>query len=199
MGGLHSVASSLIASADEEVAENRPDPAEAVREARRRSLLAHVDSLTPQHLAAAFLNDYQRIEVLAFQEAVGYWANSYIPGDPAMRLLRARLEAWDRGAFRPVRAAGRAGAAGPAALRCARGRRPGRLSPRRCARHRGPDAPAPPGRDQRRRAPGRPPPGHEHRPAGRSAQRRRRRGGAPHPRPDRRPGARPPSRKTASR
>jgi len=33
---------------------------------------------------------------VAFQPASGYWKNTYIPGDPAIRLLRSRLAAWDR-------------------------------------------------------------------------------------------------------
>ncbi|MDX1401146.1 MAG: hypothetical protein R3245_04420 [Kiloniellales bacterium] len=45
--------------------------------------------------AEAFLQDYQRLEGLTFQEPVGYWANSYIPGDPAIRLLETRLKAWE--------------------------------------------------------------------------------------------------------
>ena len=45
------------------------------------------------------LTGYENLDGLSFQEPKGYWANSYIPGDPAMRLLQARLGAWDRGAL----------------------------------------------------------------------------------------------------
>jgi len=33
---------------------------------------------------------------IVFQPAEGYWANTYIPGDPEIRLLNARLAQWDR-------------------------------------------------------------------------------------------------------
>ncbi len=46
--------------------------------------------------ARAFLAAYDSREGLVFQDPSGYWANTYIPGDPAMRLLQARLQAWDR-------------------------------------------------------------------------------------------------------
>jgi len=99
VGGLRGDRTSADESADEEVAANRPDPAELVRETVRQRLLVPADPQRAESLATTFLNDYRRIDGLTFQEAGGYWANSYIPGDPAMRLLRARLEAWDRGAF----------------------------------------------------------------------------------------------------
>ena len=43
-----------------------------------------------------FLDYYQQTQKLHFQQAAGYWANSYIPGDPEIRLLSARLAQWDR-------------------------------------------------------------------------------------------------------
>jgi TonB family protein len=46
--------------------------------------------------ARAFLAERERTEGLAFQTAHGYWANTYLPGDPALRTLRARLDGWDR-------------------------------------------------------------------------------------------------------
>ena len=49
--------------------------------------------------AEAFLESYERQELLTFQDPAGYWANTYIPGDPAIRLLEARLKGWDRSAF----------------------------------------------------------------------------------------------------
>ena len=33
---------------------------------------------------------------MLFQPAQGYWANTHIPGDPNIRLLKARLAGWDR-------------------------------------------------------------------------------------------------------
>jgi Ca-activated chloride channel family protein len=52
--------------------------------------------------AQAFLERIETLDDLAFQPARGYWANSYIPGDPEMRLLEARLRAWDRHALGAV-------------------------------------------------------------------------------------------------
>jgi len=43
-----------------------------------------------------FLGHYQQTEDLYIQPATGYWANTYIPGDPEIRLLSARLAQWDR-------------------------------------------------------------------------------------------------------
>jgi hypothetical protein len=43
-----------------------------------------------------FLGHYQQTDKLYYQPATGYWANSYIPGDPEIRLLSARLARWDR-------------------------------------------------------------------------------------------------------
>ncbi len=46
--------------------------------------------------ARRFLNGRTNVNGLSFREASGYWANTYIPGDPYMRLLGTRLRAWDR-------------------------------------------------------------------------------------------------------
>lgn len=43
-----------------------------------------------------FLAHYQQTTGLQFQPPSGYWANTYIPGDPQIRLLSARLAQWDR-------------------------------------------------------------------------------------------------------
>jgi hypothetical protein len=43
-----------------------------------------------------FFGYYQSPEQMHFQPAEGYWANTHVPGDPAIRLLRTRLAAWDR-------------------------------------------------------------------------------------------------------
>ncbi len=61
------------------------------------------DPETARARARAFLDGYDRIEGLAFQSATGYWANSYIPGDSAMRLLASRLRGWDRASLGPER------------------------------------------------------------------------------------------------
>jgi len=45
--------------------------------------------------ARRFLAERASLEGLSFQEAAGYWANTYVPGDPALRLLQARLAGAD--------------------------------------------------------------------------------------------------------
>jgi hypothetical protein len=50
----------------------------------------------PRQVAKRFLAEQERLTGLAFQSATGYWANTYVPGDPAIRLLEARLQRWDR-------------------------------------------------------------------------------------------------------
>jgi len=47
----------------------------------------------PLTRAMAFINERNTIEGVAFSEATGYWSNRYLPGDPLMRLLHARLGA----------------------------------------------------------------------------------------------------------
>jgi hypothetical protein len=66
---------------------------------RRRNLSSSEDPDRARLLAKRFLESAASLESLAFQEPRGYWANTYIPGDPAMRLLQARLAAWDRQAL----------------------------------------------------------------------------------------------------
>ncbi|MGI9324833.1 MAG: hypothetical protein ACR2PZ_06405 [Pseudomonadales bacterium] len=64
-------------------------------EADRRGGLAEqqtkLNELSPR--AEGFLAGYQNVEGLEFLEPVGYWANSYLPGDPVMRRLEAQLRA----------------------------------------------------------------------------------------------------------
>ena len=47
--------------------------------------------------ARRFKAKYQLTTDLSFQPADGYWANTYIPGDPQQRLLRAQLQQWKQG------------------------------------------------------------------------------------------------------
>jgi TonB family protein len=42
------------------------------------------------------LEERSQTEGLTFQPARGYWANTYLPGDTTLRVLRARLLGWDR-------------------------------------------------------------------------------------------------------
>jgi len=50
----------------------------------------------PRQVARRFLSEQERLTGLSFQPDSGYWANTYVPGDPAIRLLEARLQRWDR-------------------------------------------------------------------------------------------------------
>jgi hypothetical protein len=61
---------------------------------------AKADTPTPS-AAERFANERRRIENLRFQNASGYWENTYVPGDPVMRWLEARLAKSDR---RPLQA-----------------------------------------------------------------------------------------------
>jgi hypothetical protein len=78
------------------------EPARAddkTKENKRRALTAPAESQLAPTLADAFLERYRTLDGLSFQDPTGYWSNSYIPGDPAMRLLEARLRDWDRSVF----------------------------------------------------------------------------------------------------
>jgi hypothetical protein len=66
---------------------------------RARDLSALSDRDGGRRLATSFLDRYASLEGLTFKDPTGYWSNTYIPGDPAMRLLQTRLRAWDRGRF----------------------------------------------------------------------------------------------------
>ncbi|MCG8462143.1 MAG: hypothetical protein MI919_38155 [Holophagales bacterium] len=48
-------------------------------------------SSDPEAFARAFLDRFRAVEGLELLEAVGYWANTYLPGDPALRRLQRRL------------------------------------------------------------------------------------------------------------
>ena len=49
----------------------------------------------PYDVVGAFLDQRNEVEGLVFKDARGYWANTYLPGDPAMRFLYARLRSYD--------------------------------------------------------------------------------------------------------
>jgi hypothetical protein len=53
-------------------------------------------SAGPRQVAKRFLSERESLTGLGFQSGTGYWANTYVPGDPAIRLLEARLRHWDR-------------------------------------------------------------------------------------------------------
>ncbi len=46
-----------------------------------------------------FERERRNLEGLTFQSPSGYWANTYVPGDPVMRWLESRLEKRDRSAL----------------------------------------------------------------------------------------------------
>lgn len=48
---------------------------------------------SPADAARTFLESRDRVEGIAFQPATGYWSNTYVPGDPVIRLAMTRLEA----------------------------------------------------------------------------------------------------------
>jgi len=47
----------------------------------------------------AFLDDRNQTDDLQFKQAAGYWLNTYVPGEPAMRLLESRLLSRGTNAF----------------------------------------------------------------------------------------------------
>lgn len=54
----------------------------------------------PVEVARRFLAEQEKLTGLDFHSASGYWANTYVPGDAAIRLLEARLQRWNRSAIR---------------------------------------------------------------------------------------------------
>ncbi len=48
--------------------------------------------------AQNFLHQLDSLDDVHYQPATGYWANTYIPGDPAMRLLQAQVNQWNHNA-----------------------------------------------------------------------------------------------------
>ena len=53
----------------------------------------------PREAAQAFLAERASLDGLTFKDAKGYWANTYLPGDPATRFLKARLRQFDSAAL----------------------------------------------------------------------------------------------------
>jgi hypothetical protein len=54
------------------------------------------DSPALSHPVRAFHARYSTLENLTFRDPHGYWANTYVPGDPSLRLLRNQLARFDR-------------------------------------------------------------------------------------------------------
>ena len=55
----------------------------------------------PSNPAEALLARYSTLDRLSFLDPNGYFANTYVPGDPELRALQARLHAYDRRALLP--------------------------------------------------------------------------------------------------
>ncbi|MDD9937477.1 MAG: hypothetical protein OXT09_27950 [Myxococcales bacterium] len=56
-----------------------------------RASAAQGDAGAPEASAEALLARHTALEGLKFREARGYWQNTYVPGDPVLRTLRARV------------------------------------------------------------------------------------------------------------
>ncbi|MFH1076377.1 MAG: hypothetical protein V1753_05995, partial [Pseudomonadota bacterium] len=54
------------------------------------------DSKIVKGILDQFLFERSSLEGLTFKDPSGYWANTYLPGDPIVRILGARLKDWDR-------------------------------------------------------------------------------------------------------
>ena len=79
------------------------DQLEGRLHAARRSVPTDAASEPPTLSSAQrFLRERRALEPLTFQPTSGYWANTYVPGDPVMRWLEARLEERDRDALQVV-------------------------------------------------------------------------------------------------
>jgi hypothetical protein len=62
----------------------------------RISQAGEAPALSPAQL---FERQRRSLENLSFETPAGYWANTYVPGDPVMRWLESRLEEGDRSAL----------------------------------------------------------------------------------------------------
>ena len=83
-------------AARSQAASNRTNSPQAEIAAAELRGIAAVTGAFNQSSHFDFLAHYQQTDKLHFQAATGYWANAYIPGDPEIRLLRARLAQQDR-------------------------------------------------------------------------------------------------------
>ena len=69
------------------------EPADQQRDDDGRYALGNLNARLAQQggFAERFLARYENLDGLNYQPPTGYWANSYLPGDPAMRRLEAQL------------------------------------------------------------------------------------------------------------
>lgn len=95
------LAQDALALADKETPAFYPQEEKAeVRRARGAKSAPAAEVMSSD--ARRFLAGIESLEGLSFQPAVGYWANTYIPGDPGLRRLEAQLRGWDRSPLRAV-------------------------------------------------------------------------------------------------
>ena len=83
------------AAQDKAAAGLTPGYAQFGDDARGDRLAALSKDGAARGVAQQFLERIFSLEGLTDQDPIGYWSNSYIPGDPAMRLLRAQLRQWE--------------------------------------------------------------------------------------------------------
>ena len=69
----------------------RRDAEEEAPEPRDTTEPATVDLADANDAARRFLAEREQIDGIQFVEPRGYWSNTYVPGDPALRLLQSRL------------------------------------------------------------------------------------------------------------
>lgn len=63
------------------------------------SLDSSFDRTAAEAAAKEFLDRLDSFAGLSFKDSTGYWSNTYLPGDPDIRLLESRLQSWDRAAI----------------------------------------------------------------------------------------------------
>lgn len=69
----------------------KPSTTTATVLTQNKPSMTHVNKNPQQMLAEKFLTERQNIDGLIFQEAKGYWANTYVPSASSIRVLKTRL------------------------------------------------------------------------------------------------------------
>lgn len=100
--GDHAVGNEGFASQSEQgaggaVSRLEPSDSFALEDVGRGAFQPELHPDQARQQAQAYLRSIETLEGLTYQDPRGYWSNTYIPGDSAMRLLESRLKAWDRG------------------------------------------------------------------------------------------------------
>ena len=94
-------ASPPVSSADQETESYRAKAKTSSEKTVETSLLGRASLVEPVQ-GSGFLQQREKLTGLQFQDATGYWANTYIPGDPVMRQLETQLKQWNRTPLRTV-------------------------------------------------------------------------------------------------